>query len=93
VASYSVVRAKHATLVGATVDTITLSGGIVNVLVTNRGSTDIYSTFDGTAPTVGGDDSYIILANTSKRVSFGTDQRSVVKLISSSTPAYSVEAY
>ena len=95
-ASYTASRAVHNTLTATTVDTITLSAQYVRVEVLNRSSTgDIFVTLDGSTPTVGGNDTYVVPAtgvgtfvnpaNTSQ-----PPTSTVVKLISSGTPSYSV---
>lgn len=87
-ASYSVAAAKHATLVASTVDTVTLTTDVTSVEVKNRGTSDIYLTKDGTVPTVGGDDT--IFLGPGEAVVVPTPDTDVIKLISASTPAYSV---
>lgn len=95
-ASYTASRAVHNTLTATTVDTITLSAQYVRVEVLNRSATgDIFVTLDGSTPTVGGNDTYVVPAtgvgtfvnpaNTSQ-----PPTSTVVKLISSGTPSYSV---
>lgn len=94
-ASYTATISKHATLVAATVDTVTLPGAVNSVEVLNRdGVAEIYFTVDGTTPTVGGDDTQVLPAtiggievDTSQGVA---DTGTVVKLISSGTPKYTV---
>lgn len=100
--TYSKNFCTHQTLVASTVDTVDLAGGYGVVLVTNRGANDIYCTFgkgggSASAPTVGGDDCYIVQVGTAKPFDFSGDspssQINEVKLISSGTPAYSVESF
>lgn len=56
-ASYTVARAKHATLAANTVDTVTFTLEHANVEILNRSAVDyLYARTDGTAPTVAGDD-------------------------------------
>lgn len=99
-ASKSAFKAAHGTLSANTVDTITLSAWSRYVLVINKSSDIIYATTDGTAPTVAGDDTYCVPSNSSKLLfnegvepepALGVTAGTVVKLISSGTPAYSVE--
>lgn len=84
----------HATLVASTVDTVTLTNTQIDeVEILNRdGSAEIYFTVDGTAPTVGGNNTNVLPAAVGsvvvgvRRAAGGV----VVKLISAGTPAYSV---
>lgn len=88
-ASYSVARAKHATLSGTTVDTVTLTIGSA-LLITNRHATiDMSITVDGTTPTALGDDTYIVRAGEAKSIDLSSDTL-VVKIIGNANP-YSVE--
>lgn len=92
-ASYSVDKAKHATLVASTVDTITFTSDSPGPLckVSNwSASAVIYCRIDGTDPTVAGDNTYRIGSG-----SFITllPRGNAVKVISSGTPDYSVELY
>ena len=101
-ATYTKTRTMHATLVAATVDTVTLSVVSSTVEVVNRGATgDIFLTLDGTAPTVSGDDTFVVAANTARvfgnplgivDAPHGDTPTTTVKLISSGTPSYSVLA-
>jgi hypothetical protein len=92
-AAYSVARSKHATLVAATVDTVTFSTDWQSVEILNRATSgDIYATVDGTTPVSGADDTIFVGPNQAVTVRLpttgaGTD---VIKLISAGTPAYSV---
>jgi hypothetical protein len=95
-ANYTAPRAVHNTLTAATVDTITLSSQYNRVEILNRSASgDIFITVDGSTPTVGGNDTYVVPAtgvgtfvnpNWTNEPPIST----VVKLISSGTPAYSV---
>lgn len=103
--SYSAAIAKHATLVAATVDTVTLNVDATTgradpaIVVENRGTTDaLYFTYsvNGTAPaapTVAGDDCYYVGPGTSISIDTMWGSDVIVKLISAGTPAYSVEAF
>jgi hypothetical protein len=95
-ASYTVARSKHATLVAATVDSVTFSSDYKNVEILNRAATgDIYATVDGTTPVVGADDTIIVSPGqfVSIEMAYRSDSSAdVVKLISAGTPAYSVTA-
>lgn len=92
-ASYTVAKAKHATLVASTVDSVTLSLDFGSVEILNRSTTDtIYATVDGSTPVVAADDTIFVgpgqsVVTTMPTTGAGTD---VVKLISSGTPSYSV---
>jgi hypothetical protein len=101
-ASYSASRAVHATLAASTVDTVTLTLTHPRIEILNRGTGDIFLTVDGSTPTVGGNDTFVVPSN---GVGFfpnpflaepglaGGPQvpgRTVVNLISTGTPAYSV---
>ena len=91
-ASYSAVRAAHATLVATTVDTVTLTGSYARVEVRNRSTGDIFLTLDGSTPTVAGNETLVVPANSvgSFPNVAGISAPVTVKLISSGTPAYSV---
>ena len=89
-ASYTVARSKHATLTAATVDTVTI-GGNEAVEVLNRSASDtIYFTTDGSTPTVGGDDTFIVGAGQSVVIPGRRVSGEAVKLISSAAADYSV---
>ena len=82
---------KHVTLVATTVATVTLEDSKPEkVWVHNRHATaEAFATTDGTTPTVGGDDTHLIKANsvTVLKVPAGAVS---VKLISSATPTITV---
>lgn len=88
-------RVVHATLTASTVDTVTLDGDYDSVEILNRdGSAEIYATVDtGTAPTVGGTNCDVLPATigavTLNASAYGSP--TIVKLISTGTPAYSVK--
>lgn len=92
-AAYTVVRSKHATLVAATVDSVTLSQDWGSVEILNRSTSgDIYATVDGTTPVSAADNTIYVGPGQAVQVSMpttgaGTDD---VKLISAGTPSYSV---
>lgn len=89
--------AYHSTLVASTVDTVTLNDGEEYVTLVNRsGSAEIYATVGTSAvppatPTVGGNDTYVLPAAIGSLRVAGQIGPTVVKLISSGTPTYSVE--
>jgi len=92
-ADYSADTGKHTTLVAGVVDTVSFQANGSGLRVRNRGATgDIYFTFDGTTPASGADDTYFCGPGEDVSVS-GTFSKPVLKLISSGTPAYSVELY
>lgn len=89
-ASYSVAKSKHATLVASTADTVAFTTDWPAVEVVNKdASAAIYFTVSGVAPTVAGDDTLYVGPGQSviERSNVLTDP---VKLISSGTPAYAV---
>lgn len=93
---YTVNTAKHATVaVAGTDETVNFSGNVQSVEVMCRdGAAEIYFTIDGTTPTVGGDDTYVVPASAGAALRVGSPPGTdVVKLISSGTPAYSVTGY
>jgi hypothetical protein len=89
------ITSTHGTLVANTVATVTFRADFGDtVTVLNRGAGDIYLTLDGTAPTVGGANTSIVLANSTRTYKVASSQTALaVKLISSGTPAYTVESY
>jgi hypothetical protein len=107
-ASYSVASSKHATLTAATVDTVTFTGSLQGVRITNAGASDIWyclgsSDSDGPVPpdpAVNGsvDSSFRLPPGTADSFDMGGVFRLianalVVKLISSGTPNYDVEGF
>lgn len=98
-ATLTAVKSKTATLAASTVDTVTLSGGGLEVEVTNWGASNRISfSTDGTTPTVDGDNFYPVGPGQSLKVpATGYDpdpgaEDIVVKLICSTANAYSVVA-
>jgi len=89
-ASYTVTTAKHATLAASTADTVTFGADRDRVEIVNRGTSELYCTFDGTAPTVGGDDCDVVLAGAALQVDVPTTGNTAVKLISAGSTPYSV---
>lgn len=86
-------RGAHAkTLVAATVDTVTFSRDCDTVeILSHDGAGAIYFTVDGTTPTVAGANTLVIPAAAGAlEVEVPTAGNTVVKLISSGTPTYSV---
>jgi hypothetical protein len=93
-ASYTGMRIKHATLVAATMDTVTLDGDYKHVEVVNRdGVNEIYFTIDGADPTVAGDNTHVLPAQIGRitvNAAAEPGTPTVVKLISAGTPKYTV---
>lgn len=91
-AAYTVDRAKHATLVAATVDTVTLSEFSVVEVLNRDGVAAIYFTTDGSTPTVAGDNTQVLPAAVGgvQVSTINISGTNVVKLISAGTPSYSV---
>jgi hypothetical protein len=84
---------RHGTLVANTVTTVTLDNDYREIEVINvDGASTIYVTVDGTVPTVGGNDTFVLPAAISSRVIVSRDgsNPTVVKLISTGTPSFSV---
>jgi hypothetical protein len=89
-ATFSVSRSKHATLGAATVDTVTLTKAYPFVEVVNRDATAanvIYFTTDGSAPTVAGDNTIVVIPG--QRVTVAPETL-VVKVIGAAASPYSV---
>ena len=104
-ASGSASIAYHSTLSAGTVDTVSLDTWSKYLLIINKSTTAtdvIYITTDGTEPEVEGDDTYCVLANSSKMLAnegvipepaLGVAGSTVIKLICSGTPDYGVETH
>lgn len=91
-ASFTVNRAKSATLGIATVDIVTFPATYPynRVRVINKDATSpIYFTVDGSTPTVAGDDCFCAPVNQSYVESF---QGGTVRLIAAAAAAYTVQA-
>jgi hypothetical protein len=93
-ASCTVKRSKHATLVADTADTVTLTSRPISVELRNFSTTAvIFYRLDGIAATVSGDDTYRLGPEETLEVDLPRDVESPqVSLISSGTPVYSVTA-
>ena len=96
--AYTVRTAKHQTLAANTEDTITLTSSPERVEVYAR-TADIWFTVDGTAPTVRGDNVYVVTAGTSLIVGTGASSLTIVppkpvviRLLSATSTDYSVTA-
>lgn len=95
-ASYTVNKAKHATLTPDTVDTVSFGDSVSFVIVSNRttsGSPIFFTYGDPTkgvpTPTVNGDDCYVVAIGMTISL-MGDGTPSDVKLISNAAQAYSV---
>jgi hypothetical protein len=95
-ASYTVaagkigVYAKRA--VASTVDTVTFAEDVQEVEIVTDGAAALYVTVDGSTPTVAGANTWLLPATASVRVLRAQvgNNGTVVKLISSGAPTYSV---
>lgn len=94
-------KSKSGTLVADTVATVTINGDFDELTVVNRdGAAELWFVYDWNAtpsdPTVAGDDAISVPTVGSVTERFGSLSGAttsvVVKLISSGTPTYSVEA-
>lgn len=92
-AAVSGVRAATATLVAATVDTVTLSGGgdCLGEIVNHSSADPIYYRSDGTNPVSAAAENEIVLAG--ERVGIRLPSNGAVRLISAGTPTYTVVAH
>ena len=87
-------RSKHGTLTANVVTTVVLDNHAGEVEILNHGlqSEPIYVTFDGTVPTVAGDNTYAILTERRfRRLTTPATDPLTVKLISGDAPGYSVQ--
>ena len=92
-ATYTVRRSKHATLVANTVDTVKFSTKPKTIEVRNLDSTAvIFFRSDGDVPTVSGDDTDRLSPGERLEIDGTSVDPPQVQLISSGTPAYSVRA-
>jgi hypothetical protein len=86
-------RITHVTLVANTVTTVTLAQEQEQIGIVNRsGSAEVYFTVDGTTPTVGGDDCWVMPAMIGMMTTGLVEGPpiTVIKMISSGTPTVSV---
>ena len=102
-ASGNALKTYHSTLAASTVDTVTLDAWSRYILIVNKSTTAtdiIYVTTDGSTPHDSGANTFTVPANTSKLLfnegvepepALGLAGSTVVKLISTGTPAYAVE--
>ena len=87
-------RTIHKTLTASSADVVTLDDDYAEVEVVNRGTSELYFTVDkGTAPTVGGDGTNVVMGGGALRVP-STLSRSgtptLVRLIAADAVPYSV---
>lgn len=93
-ASYSVATGelgvRNKTLVASTVDTVTFATDVAEIEVYSDGAAALSFTVDGTTPTVDSQAAEWMPASASVQVVRSPAATTVVKLISSGTPKYSV---
>lgn len=88
------VYARHGTLVATTVTTQTLDSNAQTIIVRAHGAGYLNVTFDGSTPTVDGDNTARVDAGGVLHYSStSSNATESVKMISAGTPGYSVEAY
>lgn len=93
--------AYHGTADGTDVDKVTLTQPTDSYTFVNRGSNEIYVTVDGTAPTVGGDNTYVVPSGFICAIPIpqpatvrGEQPAGIqAQIISGESNAYSVEAF
>lgn len=83
------IRSAHATLVAATADTVTLSGGANRTAeIVNHGSDAIYFRADGTTAVSEADENEVVIGG--ERLSIRLPSDGAISVISAGTPVYSV---
>jgi hypothetical protein len=83
------VRSAHATLVAATADTVTISGGGgKGAEIVNHGTDAIYFRTDGVAAVAAADENEVVIGG--ERLSIELPTSGIVSVISAGTPTYSV---
>lgn len=88
-AAVSGIRAATATLVAATVDTVTLTGAIgKGAEIVNQGTDAIYFRTDGVAPVSAAAENEVVVGG--ERLAIEMSSTGVVSVISAGTPTYSV---
>lgn len=94
-------QSRHGTLVANTVATVALSvantpgenqESFERCVVFARGTGDVFVRTDGVNPTVGGNDTFVVPANTRREIHLSGTSADI-RLISSGTPGYTVETY
>lgn len=88
-------KSEHGTLVAATVTTVDLTKNNADVVVVHLVSGDgpIYFTLDGSTPTVGGANTFVVYAGMpSRAVQITNSNTQQAKLISATADDYAVEA-
>lgn len=92
-ANYTAARAKHATLAANVADQVTLGYNCPRVVVQNRSTSGYLTVVEGgTAPTLLGDDCYVIGPGQSGTIETPGVTPTKVGLISDAAVAYSVTA-
>lgn len=86
-------KIRHGALEADAVTTIDLATDFGKCEVLNRGDVDIFFRVDGTDPEVDGDNCEVVPAGQWAVVEVTTNGPTIVKLISSSTPSYSVRGF
>lgn len=87
------VYSRHGTLTASAVSTVTMSANVQTIIVKIHGSGYANVTFNGDAPTVDGNNTARVDAGGALHYASNEFAVESVKLISSGTPGYSVEAY
>lgn len=88
------VYSRHGTLTASAVSTVTMSANVQTIIVKIHGSGYANVTFDGSTPTVDGDNTARVDAGGVLHYSStSSNATESVKMISAGTPGYSVEAY
>lgn len=83
------VRSAHATLVAATADTVTISGGGGKTAeIVNHGTDAIYFRTDGVAAVSAADENEVVIGG--ERLSIELPEDGIISVISAGTPTYSV---
>lgn len=90
-ATYTCDTATHQTLAANTVDTVTINRAGTQLIVLNRGTSDLYYRSDGGAPTVLGADSKVVPGGMWLSESYNDTPPFTVELISVGNTAYSVQ--
>ena len=82
-ATMTVANVVSATLTMLVVDTVTCSRPFRWALVTNRSGNEIWVRSDGTDPTVGGDESFVVLASDRRDFNYADSTGADIRLVSS----------
>lgn len=93
-ATYNVAAVKSGTTTLLTVDTINFSLVCGTAFITNRSATDIWVTLDGSTPTIGGDEVYVVPAGSTRHILIPDPLNArQVKITASVASAYTVDVY